>query len=53
MLDEIVAEYERGVMFDGQRLVATGERDGLDKSRVRITPGRNSDKVIMLMEGGP
>ena len=23
-LDEIVAEYERGVMFDGQRLVATG-----------------------------
>ena len=24
MLDEIVAEYERGVMFDGQRLVATG-----------------------------
>ena len=24
MLDEIVAEYERGVMFDGQRIVATG-----------------------------
>ena len=24
MLDEIVAEYERSVMFDGQRLVATG-----------------------------
>ncbi len=24
MLDEIVAEYERGVMFDGQQLVATG-----------------------------
>lgn len=24
MLDEIVAEYERGVMFDGQRLVAIG-----------------------------
>ena len=24
VLDEIVAEYERGVMFDGQRLVATG-----------------------------
>ena len=23
-LDEIVAEYQRGVMFDGQRLVATG-----------------------------
>ena len=53
MLDEIVAEYERGVMFDGQRLVATGGRDGLNKAASELHPGRNEQGHRHDGRGGP